>query len=406
MYVKPLLTELLMQSHSIDKELPTYSLFRDGFSLFNEEVGEMSFSVLARLVTSKKAEVELDTVNKLYILIHEYTALDDDLLVDTDVRRMRNGYTKMDPYGPVADGVTAFFTSVLQRIKFNSFCIYSGKAEYGNPVFLPVPGAPHPVQTLRPVLRPLWRDNIREILLESYAKLKKSLAKPVPGLREHWPEFNTLENEIKGHRHDIELNRMRELEDELKASQALVPEDDVVSLGNDSLATLSPDEDAPLMTAGEIRAKKYVAELQQTQSKDKTFKTSSDVWTIDYPDEDEPDTAWRVTQGYVLPRARSCKRKGALGTPKDCERIQASYRGSLTIFDIPKINLNRYKADAYTRLNIIKRRLGLLPGTIEERVVQLGLSEEVRLERAARLADLRDFIRESHMDLMGSTRKS
>ena len=79
-YMNSLLCELLVQSHNLENELPSFDLLNNAFSLFNEEVGEMSFSVLARLMYSKSHEVDLNIVNKLYVLVHEYAALDDDWL--------------------------------------------------------------------------------------------------------------------------------------------------------------------------------------------------------------------------------------------------------------------------------------------------------------------------------------
>ena len=51
-YLTSLLTELLVQQNNITQSLPAFDVLSNCFSLLNEEVGEMSFSVLARLVYS------------------------------------------------------------------------------------------------------------------------------------------------------------------------------------------------------------------------------------------------------------------------------------------------------------------------------------------------------------------
>ena len=136
-YMNSLLSELLVQSNNLEEGLPTFDLFDNAFSLFNEEVGEMSFSVLARLMYSKSHEVNLEIVNKLFILVHEYAALDDELLFDGGIQGMRNGYIKVDYEGPAALAIRAFMSTVIRQLRCNQFKIYTGEAKFGNPNFMP-----------------------------------------------------------------------------------------------------------------------------------------------------------------------------------------------------------------------------------------------------------------------------
>ena len=60
-YQKPLLEQMLLLKFHELQGTPTWSLLRKHFHLFNEEVGEISLSVLSRLqkpVLNKKPDVE------------------------------------------------------------------------------------------------------------------------------------------------------------------------------------------------------------------------------------------------------------------------------------------------------------------------------------------------------------
>ena len=357
-YMNSLLSELLVKSNNLEEGLPTFDLFDNAFSLFNEEVGEMSFSVLARLMYSKSHEVNLEIVNKLFILVHEYAALDDELLFDGGIQGMRNGYIKVDYEGTAALAIRAFMSTVIRQLRCNQFKIYTGEAKFGNPNFMPTGKDTVIKWTVRPLLPLLWIEDLSEPLKTAFKKLKTSLEKPIKDLYKYWPEFENMVDPQHVHSYKKAVC-------DIENQQSFFPHEGQTNDGSEDESingekSTTTDEDAPLGLDPIVRQKKFLAVLSNNPAKSsKSFPTNSPVWTIDFPEWNEPETAWKITPGTVLPRAIKNKKKNAIATPRECERIRClDAQGQEEIFDIFKTNLDRSYSLSCTRLKNIRQDLG------------------------------------------------
>jgi len=360
-YMNSLLCELLVQSHNLENELPSFDLLNNAFSLFNEEVGEMSFSVLARLMYSKSHEVDLNIVNKLYVLVHEYAALDDDIVADLDKKGMRNGFTKINYEGETAKSIRYFLTTIVRQLRCNQFKIYTGEPKFGNPVFMPQ-GKKDLIQwTVRQVKPLLWISNMEEALQNAFKKLKVSLEKPVKDLDKYWPEFRTMVDPFD--RDKMVLFPMDLENSEQNLGEVDTINFDVTDADRCVSSSESTDEEAPLGQDPAVRQAKFARTMGRFPSKvNKPWRTNTVVWTIDFPERNEPETAWKITMGRIMPRAVKGRKKDAIATPIDCERVQClDNQGNIEVFDILKTNLDRSQVISERRLKSILEDIGVVP---------------------------------------------
>lgn len=365
-YLGSLLCELLVQQNNVIEDLPAFDVMNNCFSLLNEEVGEMSFSVLARLVYSKSHEVNLDLVNRLFVLVHEYAALDSDILADVDNRGMRNGFTKINFGSKTATAVTAFYQTMIRQIKFNQFKIYTGEPKFGNPVFLPTRKAEIVIWKTRPVKEAAWIDDINPVLEYTFRKLKKSMSKPVNNLKTDWPEFATLNDQSpvdlyeKGH-----MLRMETGDSDILSATEVENED----VENEKNSTTDSDEENLLgkqLVARQSRFEEVLNSFPAPKPRKPVF-TKQKLYTIDFPEYNEPANAWKISVVFRGPRAVKGNKKTAKGTPADCERVWwQTPDGSESFFDIPKRNLDVTYDSALKRLQMIVQVMGCdLPPTVQ-----------------------------------------
>ena len=153
---------------------PAWKMFVHNFSLFNEESGEMSFSALARAMIGHTNRSDFTHVNTLYILLHQYVCVDDDVQKDRNTKALRNGYQKVDVDGAGVQAARVFLLGHLQTIERNQHRIYSGKVQKGNPAF-DNQRAGIASLSVASEKKPMWIPDIQPLLSKKWASLKKKL---------------------------------------------------------------------------------------------------------------------------------------------------------------------------------------------------------------------------------------
>ena len=149
-------------------------MFVNNFALFNEESGEMSFSALARAVTGHTNKSEFAHINALYILLHQYVRIDDEVKKDRNTKAMRNGFVKVDDNGAGVQAARVFLVGHLQTIERNQFRVYGGKAMKANPAF-ESQRAGIVSLTVAQERKPMWIPDIRPLLAKKWKSIKKKL---------------------------------------------------------------------------------------------------------------------------------------------------------------------------------------------------------------------------------------
>ena len=400
-YVKTILCNVLVFNTQLGKMLPPAKLFLEAFSLFNEEVGEMSFSVLSRL-TKPGDLVNMDRINKLYVLVHEYVSVDDDLMVDNNTKAMRNGFSKFDKDSQTANAVQYFLKGLVRRLKYNRFQIYDGARAFGNPNFMPKPNE-EPVMVPRQTTEIFWVDNIEPNYKAWIKKLERSLKKPLDGLRIHWPQFF---DEVK----------MQEL---LERNQSPAASDRGSDDGSGPEFLDDDGHNRVLIHASDVdedegddenlkslqirnRHKKLLDILDECSSTIRNHKVGKRVWSIDPPDPGEDEDKWGIFSGVIERRAIRGGVAGAEATPAFHERVLCdSLSGPPSHYDVNRKNLDVTLAHAVERLNNIKRRLNIaIPETPAPLIVRRERTQEelARLARIHQLAEAAERIDNDETD--------
>ena len=173
-YPSVILLNMLVLEYQRRTNTPAWLMFLHNFSLFNEESGEMSFSALARAMLGHTNRSDFAHVNTIYILLHQYVCVDDDVQKDRNTKALRNGYQKVDVEGRGVQAARVFLLGHLQTIERNQYRIYSGKPVKGNPAFNNQRAGIASL-CVATELKPMWIPDIRKVLGKKFATLKKKL---------------------------------------------------------------------------------------------------------------------------------------------------------------------------------------------------------------------------------------
>lgn len=126
-YTRCITMQLLVLIHQKKNNTPAYQMLANNLAVFNEEAGEMCFSVLARCVLGDSMKSKFEHLNSMYTLLHTYMAIADDIVDDQDMAGpSRNWRKRIDPEGEEVTAVKAWFKMTLRRIKHNNFRQYDG----------------------------------------------------------------------------------------------------------------------------------------------------------------------------------------------------------------------------------------------------------------------------------------
>ena len=126
-YQKPLLEQMLLLKFHELQGTPTWSLLRKHFHLFNEEVGEISLSVLNRLqkpVLNKKPDVE--HWDKQYKLSKVYQSIDDSVTKNArDKSGLRSRPIKITKHAETIQKTQVFLDNLIRAAGNGTFTMLS-----------------------------------------------------------------------------------------------------------------------------------------------------------------------------------------------------------------------------------------------------------------------------------------
>ena len=167
-----ILLNMLVLDYQKRINTPAWQMFVNNFSLFNEESGEMSFSALARAVVGHTNKSDFDHISSLYVLLHQYVRIDDEVQKDRNTKALRNGFVKVDENGAGVQAARVFLVGHLQTIERNQYMVYGGRAIKGNPSF-DSQRAGIASLTVAQEKKPMWIPDIRPLLAKKWKLLKK-----------------------------------------------------------------------------------------------------------------------------------------------------------------------------------------------------------------------------------------
>ena len=78
-YVQSMLAQILIVLDQRERNTPAWQMLRTNLSVFNEEAGEITFSILARCVLGDTSKNQVEQLSKVYSLLHAYTETERQL---------------------------------------------------------------------------------------------------------------------------------------------------------------------------------------------------------------------------------------------------------------------------------------------------------------------------------------
>ena len=128
-YRKCMLVNLMLWAHYANKNLPIFDMIKHNASMCNEECGELSFSVLARTIASNSSRMDIDSVNRHFILSRLKLDVANDLNLDIADSKtvLINNHHIIKADSPEVIAVGVHFASVVNNLKINFFHHYPTK---------------------------------------------------------------------------------------------------------------------------------------------------------------------------------------------------------------------------------------------------------------------------------------
>lgn len=159
-------TQLRHQRH------PVWTMFASNASAFNEESGEICFSVLARGVAKSGARSDLATIDKWFRLVRTKIAVAKELgleIAGEDFKHLYQGRCTIPRQGKEAKATAAFFSRMIRTLKAGRFVHYDkrlGQPDLGGDGIRPVVKA----ELLQPIDK-----NVEERFSIVWSKLESTL---------------------------------------------------------------------------------------------------------------------------------------------------------------------------------------------------------------------------------------
>ena len=188
-YQKAMLMQLLILMYQQKEDLPSWQMFEQSVSVFNEEAGEMSFSVLSRVVLGDNLKMKFEHMNKMYKLTRSYSAASETLREEQGRKKRKNGYHLLTDKDREVFTVGIFMMEAIQSIRFNVFQQYPGKVACKNPAYTFATRAfeNYTSETI------MWRQFVRLDAQSSLAKYKDACTGTWAkdnNLHQVWPEYD------------------------------------------------------------------------------------------------------------------------------------------------------------------------------------------------------------------------
>ena len=106
-YMRSIMMQLLNMMHQKQHNLPSWQMFSKSTAVFNEEVGETSFSILSRLVLGDTTKCSFEHIDLMYGLIHTYRANNADMTGDQRRKTRPNKRYSLDKKQETAEAIPA-----------------------------------------------------------------------------------------------------------------------------------------------------------------------------------------------------------------------------------------------------------------------------------------------------------
>lgn len=120
------LTNLLIIEHWRRRNYVGVSMMRDNMSIFNEELGEITFSMLARVVLGDSARSDFEHMRKMYSMVPLYREVKSSIMGDTGREDSINWRHDIKEQDENVLTVGMFFRQLIRGVVANTYRSYNG----------------------------------------------------------------------------------------------------------------------------------------------------------------------------------------------------------------------------------------------------------------------------------------
>ena len=126
-YIRGMLTHINVMAHLERVAHPVWTMWKTNVSAFNEEAGELAFSVLARMTNANASRSDLKLANAKFRLIRTQLTTGDDLHCDLSRHQQGSGHhhQKIKADSPDVIATSAHFLQAIRQMVANKFRVAS-----------------------------------------------------------------------------------------------------------------------------------------------------------------------------------------------------------------------------------------------------------------------------------------
>ena len=166
-----MLSQLIMTSYKHRNHV-CWTMFKENPSAFNEETGEICFSILAREIAHGGIRSDVKSVDRRYRLIRTKLDVAEDLRSDISGDDFNeHSRANVNPDGPEVKATVAFFLNVIRQLRGGNFRHYDPTVGYKSN------GQHNARVTIRAEIVPALKLDVREQTKTVIRKLKKKYNK-------------------------------------------------------------------------------------------------------------------------------------------------------------------------------------------------------------------------------------
>lgn len=130
--------QVLILIHQKKRNLPPWQMMKGNLAVFNEEAGEIAFSILSRCVLGDHHKSKFEHLNDMYTLVHTYREIDTDIRAETNVEAPTfNWRLSIDPHSEALEATKSFLKLITRRLSRNEVKVYNGKDSKNKKKFEP-----------------------------------------------------------------------------------------------------------------------------------------------------------------------------------------------------------------------------------------------------------------------------
>ena len=128
-YPKVMLSFMLVLQHWRDTDYCGYQMMIKNMAIFNEELGELTFAILARSTMGDHTKDDFEHMDRLFRLLAVYRDVKSDVVADNNASRSLNWRHKIKKDGEEVTNTVLFFKQAIRQMVNGTYTSYDGSSK-------------------------------------------------------------------------------------------------------------------------------------------------------------------------------------------------------------------------------------------------------------------------------------